>query len=326
MCLMPEGIQRCPRTKMVLPLRVWLDEQASETLPPQWAHTVETSDIGCRLGGLRTQLSPGQIIVLQRGQHKASFRVIWSKHLEGNENQAGIEALDYGRNIWAMSVPLPAISDTSAESGNSSATAAPSLHASVTKVSPFNRSSAPKFIPAVAHRHLRWGLTFGLLFLSLALGSFFFHEGFYESAGLATQPPVPAPPTAADLARLTPKQRPALVSLAKPLDSESRLLVAEAPTGRVVYPVTPDDGIRGKVRLQVVIAANGLVKQIHLLSGNQSLAEAAAEAVRLWRYGSLQGSDRSTERETSVTVSFLGTDAVSLEFPNAHAQSANQVR
>jgi outer membrane biosynthesis protein TonB len=85
--------------------------------------------------------------------------------------------------------------------------------------------------------------------------------------------------------------------------------------------VTPDDSIRGKVHLQVVIAANGLVKQIHLLSGNQSLAQAAAEAVRLWHYGSLQGSDRSTERETSVTVSFLGTDAVSLEFPSAHAEA-----
>jgi outer membrane biosynthesis protein TonB len=153
------------------------------------------------------------------------------------------------------------------------------------------------------------------------LGLFFYHEGFYESGSLTTQPPVPAPPTAADLARLTPKQRPALVSLAKPLDSESRLLVAEAPTGHVVYPVTPDDSIRGKVHLQVVIAANGLVKQIHLLSGNQSLAQAAAEAVRLWHYGSLQGSDRSTERETSVTVSFLGTDAVSLEFPSAHAEA-----
>ena len=79
---------------MVLPLRVWLDQRASGTLPTQWAHTTEISHMGCRLGGLRTELSPGQTITLQRGQHKASFRVIWSKHLEANENQAGVEALD----------------------------------------------------------------------------------------------------------------------------------------------------------------------------------------------------------------------------------------
>jgi Gram-negative bacterial TonB protein C-terminal len=84
--------------------------------------------------------------------------------------------------------------------------------------------------------------------------------------------------------------------------------------------LAPDDSVGGKVRLQIIIAGNGLVKQIHVLSGKQPLAEAAAQAVRLWHYSSFQGSDRSTERETSVTVSFLGTDAVFLEFPSSNAQ------
>jgi len=128
-------------------------------------------------------------------------------------------------------------------------------------------------------------------------------------------------PTPEDLARLTPKPHRARVSAAKTSDpSASRLQVAEAPTGQVVYPVAPDNGISGIVRLQIIIAANGLVKQIHVLSGNQTLAEAAAQAVRLWHYSSLQGRDRSTERETSVTVSFLGPDAVFLEFPSSNAQ------
>ncbi len=108
-------------------------------------------------------------------------------------------------------------------------------------------------------------------------------------------------------------------SLTKPLDpSASRVEVAEAPTGNVVYPA-PDDFITGKVRLQIVIAANGLVKQIHVLSGRQPLAEAAAEAVRLWHYASFTGPGSVNERQTSVTVSFLGTDAVSLEFPRANS-------
>jgi hypothetical protein len=102
---MPEGFQRCSRTKMVLPLRVCLNEAAGETVAALWAHTIDISHIGCRLGGLRTPLSPGQTIALQRGQQKAFFRVIWSNQLDASENQAGIEALDYGRNIWGVELP-----------------------------------------------------------------------------------------------------------------------------------------------------------------------------------------------------------------------------
>ena len=96
--------------------------------------------------------------------------------------------------------------------------------------------------------------------------------------------------------------------------------VAETPIGHFAYPVAPDDSIRGKVRLQIIIAANGAVKRIRALSGKQALAQAAEQAVRLWRYSSFPGVERFTERETSVTVSFVGGDAVSLEFPSSNAQ------
>jgi hypothetical protein len=72
--------------------------------------------------------------------------------------------------------------------------------------------------------------------------------------------------------------------------------------------------------LKVIIAANGIVKQIQALSGNPSLAEAAARAVHLWRYSSFSGSNQIAERETTVTVNFVGADAVSLEFPSQNAQ------
>jgi hypothetical protein len=194
---MPEGTQRCSRTKMVLPLRVWLDERAGETLPTQWAHTIEISHIGCRLGGLRTELSPGQTITLQRGQHKASFRVIWSKHLADNENQAGIEALDYGRNIWGLELPPSPMVESSTEpscaTGDSSATVASVPLAFVPKVSASTRSATHKFIPVAAHPRMRWGLSFGLLLLSVALAL-----SLYQGR-VAIQPPVPAPPIAEDL-------------------------------------------------------------------------------------------------------------------------------
>jgi TonB family protein len=297
---MPEGTQRCSRAKMVLPLRVWLNEQPGETLRTQLAHTLDISHIGCRLGGLRTELFPGQTISLQRGQNKASFRVIWSKRLAVDENQAGIEALDYGKNIWA--VELPPSPFTPKESAKT-------------------RSTKYRFISLAALPRVRWGLSLGLLILGLAPVVSRYRGTFHESGGLAIRFPLPAAPSAEVLARVTPAPHSSPAAFTKSEDpSVSRVQVAETPIGRVVYPMAPDDGIRGKVRLQITIAANGAVKKIRALSGKQPLAEAAAQAVRLWRYSSFPGVERFMERETSVTVNFAGTDAVSLEFPSANEQ------
>jgi len=309
---------------MVLPLRVCLDEQAGENLPAQWAHTLDISHIGCRLAGLRTELSPGQTITLQRGQHKAQFRVIWSKHLAGNEHQAGIEALDYRRDIWGVELPPSPLAQNPTKPSFATADTYATISAPLAfapKVSASTESATHKSMAVTARPRMRWGLSFGFLLLSFALGLSLYHQIFPGSGRVAIQPPVLAPPTAEDLARLTPKPHLTPVSLAKTLDSSaSRLQVAEAPTGHVVYPVAPDDSIGGKVRLQIVIAANGLVKQIYVLSGKQPLAEAAARAVRFWHFSSLQGSDRTTERETSVTVSFMGHDAVFLEYPSPNSR------
>jgi hypothetical protein len=296
---MPEGSQRCSRTRMVLPLRVWLNGQPGETLRTQLAHTIDISHIGCRLGGLRTELYPGQTISLQRGQNKASFRVIWSKRLAADENQAGIEALDYGKDIWAVDLPPSPF----APKGSST------------------RGATHKFIALATHSRVRWGLILGVLFLGFALVVSRYQGTLYESGRLAVHLPVPAPPSAEDLARFMPTPHSTPVVLARLTESSSpRLQVAERPIGRVIYPMAPDDSIRGKVRLQIIIAANGAVKKIRALSGKQPLAEAAAQAVRLWRYSSFAGVERFTERETSVTVSFVGGDAVSLEFPSSDAQ------
>ena len=145
---------------MVLPLRVWLDEGAGETLSMQWIHTIDISQVGCRLGGLRTSLSPGQTIALQRGQQKASFRVIWSKHLDAEEHQAGIEALDYGRNIWAKELPLSPIANDSIQ---------PSWDSKDSSAAASTRSTTDSFVPVEAHSRMHWGLGVGLLLLSLAL-------------------------------------------------------------------------------------------------------------------------------------------------------------
>jgi len=102
---MPAGIQRYKRSKMVLPLRFWLDEASSKDTAPQLAHTVDISPVGGRLGGLRISLQPGQMIMLQRGQNKSQFRVIWTKRRGPNEIQAGIESVVFERKIWGIDLP-----------------------------------------------------------------------------------------------------------------------------------------------------------------------------------------------------------------------------
>lgn len=279
---------------MVLPLRVWLHEDAGAVFSGQWAHTTDISHIGCRLGGLRTALLPGQTITLQRGKHKASFRVVWSNCLADNEHQAGIEALDYEKNIWGVDLP------SSPFTPKQSISARTVTHKVV-------REPRPR---------LRWGL--GLLVLGLALGASLYVTSRSESRDAAIRPPVPAAPSAAALAVPAPRPHPALLSLTKPVDPAMPLVkVAEVPTGRIVYPVAPAPGIVGQVRLQIIVAANGLVKQIHADSGRPILAQAAAQAVRLWHYTSLHEAN-ALERETTVTISFLGPDAVSLQFPSEH--------
>jgi TonB family protein len=64
-----------------------------------------------------------------------------------------------------------------------------------------------------------------------------------------------------------------------------------------VQPVYPDlarrMNIRGVVKLQVSVAANGSVKNIKLVGGHPVLADAASNAVRQWRFET--GPQESTE-------------------------------
>jgi hypothetical protein len=55
------------RIKMVLPVKILIDNVT------HLAHTLDITSIGGRLGALRTQLKPGAIISLQRGQQKPIF-------------------------------------------------------------------------------------------------------------------------------------------------------------------------------------------------------------------------------------------------------------
>jgi hypothetical protein len=253
---------------------------------------------------------------LQRGQHKAFFRVVWSNRLDPNESQAGIEALDFERDIWGVELPPAKVVQAASVSEER-----PQMIATPTAV------AMPKVPAKSATREWRggrvnerWGFRLALAFVGLFAACAIYWQIPSRYGRLEIQAQVPSVPSDRDLAPPNPKPHlPTL--LARTLSSSvQRVQVAEAPLGHIVYPEPPADGVKGQVRLKVIIAANGIVKQIQALSGNPSLAEAAARAVHLWRYSSFSGSNQIAERETTVTVNFVGADAVSLEFPSQNAQ------
>jgi hypothetical protein len=84
------------RTKMVLPVKVSIGKAS------HLVHTVDITDKGAQLGGLRMQLQTGMTISLQRGSHKAKFRIAWIRQLAPNEIRAGIESLEPQNNVWGV--------------------------------------------------------------------------------------------------------------------------------------------------------------------------------------------------------------------------------
>ena len=96
--------------------------------------------------------------------------------------------------------------------------------------------------------------------------------------------------------------------------AHERLQVAEAPERGVPYPVAPSPSLTGKVSLKVLIAADGTVTKVEVLSGDPALARAAVRAVQRWQYHTYEVDGREVEAETNITISFVGDDAVSISF------------
>ena len=93
--------RRQKRTKMVLGVRLFLGDQRQGT-EFQLAHTIDITQAGAKLGGLRASFQPGEVLVLQRGQKKAHFRVVWTRELSEKEIHIGIEAVEADRSVWGL--------------------------------------------------------------------------------------------------------------------------------------------------------------------------------------------------------------------------------
>ena len=78
-----------------------------------------------------------------------------------------------------------------------------------------------------------------------------------------------------------------------------------------VEPVYPRIAIlthqEGRVQLHAIIAKDGSIRSLEVMSGHPLLAEAAMDAVRQWRYHPYKLNGEPVEVETFITVNFRAT-------------------
>jgi periplasmic protein TonB len=76
----------------------------------------------------------------------------------------------------------------------------------------------------------------------------------------------------------------------------------------LVPPVYPSKakrkGIEGTVKLHAIVATNGSVKELTVISGEPILAESAVTAVKQWQYKPTLIDNEPVEVDTVITVIF----------------------
>jgi protein TonB len=80
------------------------------------------------------------------------------------------------------------------------------------------------------------------------------------------------------------------------------LLIHE--TKPVYPPLAMQARIQGTVLLQAVVAKDGTVQDLRVVSGHPLLVKAAMDAVRLWRYKPYRLNDQPVEVDTEIIVNF----------------------
>jgi outer membrane biosynthesis protein TonB len=129
------------------------------------------------------------------------------------------------------------------------------------------------------------------------------HAGGSVQSANASRFPIPALATVPDTIQPVPNAPSAPVE---------RRFVSELPQGHFAHPVVSEPNLVGELQLKALIAADGSVKEVTVLSGNPILAAAAMRAVRQWHYNPNQVPGSPAEVETQIKMNFFGQDAVSI--------------
>lgn len=85
-------------------------------------------------------------------------------------------------------------------------------------------------------------------------------------------------------------------------------VLSEAQIMSRVEPVYPNvarlSGVQGAVKLHAIIARNGKIGSLEVISGHPLLVQSAMDAVRQWRYRPYYLNGEAVEVETFITVNF----------------------
>jgi hypothetical protein len=124
-------------------------------------------------------------------------------------------------------------------------------------------------------------------------------------------PPLPAGTTVARASEplTSPPERSITTA---PSVREQRPFVSELPQGHFAAPTMADPNQVGELHLKALIAADGSVEDVTVVSGDPKLAQAGIRAVRRWHYNPYEASATQAERETLINMKFFGRDAVSV--------------
>ena len=123
--------------------------------------------------------------------------------------------------------------------------------------------------------------------------------GVLSSYGVVPLPPPPPPAHAVEAPKVTPPSAPTRVSQG----------VQEAKIIRRVMPIYPQLArqarVSGTVELVGVIAKDGTVRQLNVISGHPLLIPAAVDAVKQWTYRPTLLSGEPVEVVAPITVHFI---------------------
>jgi protein TonB len=108
---------------------------------------------------------------------------------------------------------------------------------------------------------------------------------------------------AAKVEILTPGSAPKIGAVTNAIGRER--ISSDAAQSDTSYPLLAQNmNVQGSVVLQAIIGADGIIENIHVLSGPAVLAAAAQQAVREWRFKPVLQNGQPVETKANITVNF----------------------
>src|SRR5579864_1526567 len=103
------GKRRAPRIEQKLPARIYGLDHEGKPFSVK-VETLDVSQSGARLGGVRQFKAPGETIGLEYNGSKARFYVAWvGRTGSPRDGQVGLRAIDPKKNIWTMTLPAATV-------------------------------------------------------------------------------------------------------------------------------------------------------------------------------------------------------------------------